>query len=127
MYIKMMYNIITLRMYPKIKQQISTMQKPQLDTNSRNQIPEPLLPSLLSFSKCLLDSNTPQFSPVAQLCPAVCNSMNCNTPGLLVHHQLPEFTQTHVYRVSDAIQPSHPLSSLFPPAPNPSQHQSLFQ
>ena len=53
--------------------------------------------------------------------------MNLSTPGLPVHHQLPEFTQTHVHRVSDAIQPSHPLSSPFPPAPNPSQHQSLFQ
>ena len=51
--------------------------------------------------------------------------MNCSTPGLPVHHQLPEFTQTHVHRVSDAIQPSHPLSSPSPPAPNPSQHQSL--
>ena len=51
--------------------------------------------------------------------------MNCSTPGLPVHHQLPEFTQTHVQRVSDAIQPSHPLSSPSPPAPNPSQHQSL--
>ena len=53
--------------------------------------------------------------------------MNHSTPGLPVHHQLPEFTQTHVHRVGDAIQPSHPLSSPFPPAPNPSQHQSLFQ
>ena len=53
--------------------------------------------------------------------------MNCSTPGLPVHHQLPEFTQIHIHWVSDAIQPSHPLSSPFPPAPNPSQHQSLFQ
>ena len=53
--------------------------------------------------------------------------MNCSTPGLPVHHQLPEFTQTQVHRVSDAYQPSHPLSSPSPPAPNPSQHQSLFQ
>ena len=53
--------------------------------------------------------------------------MNCSTPGLPVHHQLPEFTQTHVHRVSDAIQPSHHLSSLSPPAPNPSQHQGFFQ
>ena len=52
--------------------------------------------------------------------------MNPSTPGLPVHHQLPEFTQTHIHRVSDAIQPSHPLSSPSPPAPNPSQHQSLF-
>ena len=67
------------------------------------------------------------FSSVAQSCPTLCDPMNHSTPGLPVHHQLPEFTQTHVHRVSDAIQPSHPLSSPFPPAPNPSQHQSLFQ
>ena len=67
-----------------------------------------------------------QFSSVAQSCPTLCNPMNCSTPGLPVHHQLPEFTQTHVHRVSDAIQPSHPLSSPSP-APNPSQHQGLFQ
>ena len=53
--------------------------------------------------------------------------MNCSTPGLPVHHQLPEFTETHVHRVSHAIQPSHPLLSPSPPAPNPSQHPSLFQ
>uniref|UniRef100_A0AC11D2L1 Uncharacterized protein n=1 Tax=Ovis aries TaxID=9940 RepID=A0AC11D2L1_SHEEP len=52
--------------------------------------------------------------------------MNCSSPGLPVHHQLPEFTQTHVHQVSDAIQPSHPLSSPSPPAANPSQHQSLL-
>ena len=62
---------------------------------------------------------------VAQSCLTLCNPMDCSTPGLLVHHQLPEFTQTHVHWVSDAIQPSHPLSSPSPPAPNPSQHQSL--
>ena len=68
-----------------------------------------------------------QFSSVTQSCLTLCNPMNCSTPGLPVHHQLPEFTQTHVHRVGDTIQPSHPLSSPFPPAPNPSQHQSLFQ
>jgi len=68
-----------------------------------------------------------QFSSVAQSCPTLCDPMNHSTPGLLVHHQLPEFTQTHVHRVSDAIQLSHPLSSPSPPAPNPSQYQSLFQ
>ena len=68
-----------------------------------------------------------QFSSVSQLCPTLCNPMNCSTQGLPVHHQLPEFTQTHVHWVGDAIQPSHPLSSPSPPAPNPSQHQSLFQ
>ena len=57
----------------------------------------------------------------------LCDLMNCSTPGLPVHHQLPEFTQTHIHRVSDAIQPSHPPLSPSPPAPNPSQHQSLFQ
>ena len=70
---------------------------------------------------------TPQFSSVAQSCPTLCNPMNRSTPGLPAHHQLPEFTQTHVHRVGDAIQPSYPLSSPSPPAPNPSQHQSLFQ
>ena len=68
-----------------------------------------------------------QFGSVAQSCPTLCDPMNCSTPGLPVRHQLPEFTQTHVHRVSDAIQPSHPLLSPSPPAPNPSQHQSLFQ
>ena len=68
-----------------------------------------------------------QVSSVAQLCPTLCDPMNRSTPGLPVHHQLLEFTQTHVRRVSDAIQPSHPLSSPSPPALNPSQHQSLFQ
>ena len=66
-----------------------------------------------------------QFSSVTQSCPTLCNPMNCSTLGLPVHHQLPEFTQTHVHRVSDAIQPSHPLSSPSPPTPNPSQHQSF--
>ena len=68
-----------------------------------------------------------QFSSVTQSCPTLYDPMNRSTPGLPVHHQLPEFTQTHVHRVSDAIQPSHPQSSPSPPALNPSQHQSLFQ
>ena len=68
-----------------------------------------------------------QFSSVTQSCPTLCDPMNCSTQGLPVRHQHPEFTQTHVHRVSDAIQPSHPLSSPSPPAPNPSQYQSLFQ
>ena len=66
-----------------------------------------------------------QFSSVTQLCLTLCDPMNCSIPGLPVHHQLPEFIQTHVHRVSDAIQPSHCLSSPSPPAPNPSQHQSF--
>ena len=68
-----------------------------------------------------------QFSSVTQSCPTLCDPMNRSTPGLPVHHQLPEFTQTHIHRVSDAIQPSHPLSSPSPPAPNHPQHQGLLQ
>ena len=67
-----------------------------------------------------------QFSSVTQSCPTLCDPMNCSTPGLSVHHHLPEFTQTHVHRVRDAIQPSQPRSSRSPPAPNTSQHHSLF-
>ena len=68
-------------------------------------------------------STSIQFSSVAQSCPTLCDPMNHSTPDLPVHHHLPEFTQTHVHRVSDAIQPSHPRSSPSPPAPNPSQHR----
>ena len=76
---------------------------------------------------CSLLLSSVQCISVAQLCPTLCNPMNRSTPGLPVHHQLPEFTYTRVHQVSDAIQPSHPLLSPFPPAPNPSQHQGLFQ
>ena len=68
-----------------------------------------------------------QFSSVAQLCLTPCDPMNCSTPSLPVHHQLPQFTQTHVHQVGDDIQPSHPLSSPSPLAPNPSQRQGHFQ
>ena len=67
-----------------------------------------------------------QFSSVTQSCPTLCDPMNHSMPGLPVQHHLPEFTQTHIHQVSDTIQPSHPPSSTSP-APNPSQHQSLFQ
>ena len=80
------------------------------------QPPIPLLhvfPNQLQFSRSVMSDS--------------CDSKNRSTPGLPVQHQLPEFTHTHVHRVGDAIQPSHPLSSPSPPAPNPSQHQSLFQ
>ena len=80
----------------------------------------------LWFTVCMVASRV-QFSSVAQLCLTLCEPMNCSTPGLPVHHQHLEFTQTHVRRVGDAIQPSHPLSSPSSFAPNPSQHQSLFQ
>ena len=80
----------------------------------------------------LCDTPTPvcpslQFSSVAQSCPTLFDPMNHSMPGLPVHHQLSEFTQIHVHRVSDAIQPSHPLSSPSPPALNLSQHQGLFK
>ena len=80
---------------------------------------EKLWPTSVQFSSV-------QFNSVTQSCLTPCDPMNCSTPGLPVHHQLPEFTQTHVHWVN-AIQPSHPRLSPSPPAPNPSQHQSLFQ
>ena len=67
------------------------------------------------------------FSSVTRSCPTLCGPMYCSMPGFLVHYQLPELTQTHVHQVSDAIQPSHPVSSPYPPAFNLSQHQGLFQ
>ena len=73
-----------------------------------------------------MDEKKFQFSSVAQSCPTLCDPMNRSTPGLAVHHQL-QFTQTHVRQVGDAIQPSHLLSSPSPSAPNPFQHQGLFQ
>ena len=68
-----------------------------------------------------------QFSSVTQSCPTLCNPMNFSTPGLPVDHQLQEFTQTHVHQVGDAIQPSHPLSSPFPPAPQSQQTGKFFK
>ena len=70
---------------------------------------------------------TIQFSSIAQLCLTLCDPMSRSMPGIPVHHQLPEFTQTHVHLVSDAIQPSHPLLSPSPPALNLYQHQGLFK
>ena len=81
----------------------------------------PHFPFSLSNSILLLV----QFSSVAQSCLTLCNPMNCGTPGLPVHHQLPEFIQIHVHQVDDAIQPSHPLLSPSPPTPNPSQQEGL--
>ena len=78
-------------------------------------------------NKTLLRGIRDQIKSVTQSCPTLCDPMNRSTPGLPVHRQLPEFTQTHIHLVSDAIQPSHPLSFPSPLAPNPSQHQSLFQ
>ena len=80
----------------------------------------------MMIAKTLLSVSV-QFSSVAQSCPTLCDAMNRSMPGLPVHHQLLEFTQTEGHQVSDAIQPSHLLLSPSPPAPNPSQHQGLFQ
>ena len=80
----------------------------------------------LNIQKTKIMASSP-ISSIAQSCPTLCDPMNCSIPGLPVHHQLPEFTQTHVHWVSDAIQPSHPLSSPSPPALNFSQHQGLFK
>ena len=71
--------------------------------------------------------STDRYIGSAQSCPTLCDPMDCSTPGLLVHHQLPELAQTHVHRVGDAIQPSHPLLSPSLSAFNLSQHQGLFQ
>ena len=83
-----------------------------------NLLPSYFILPLLSFI---------QFNSVTQSCPTLCNPMNRSMPGLPIHHQLPEFTQTHVHQVGDAIQPSHPLSSLSLPALNLSQHQGLLE
>ena len=78
------------------------------------------------FNKWCLERSV-QFSSVTESSLTLCDPINCSTPGLPVYHQLLDFTQTHIHRISDVIQPSHPLLSPSPPAPNPSQHQSLFQ
>ena len=91
----------------------------QIDTATRE--------NSMEISLKIRRKNYHQFSSVAQSCLTLCDPMSCSMPGLPVHHQLPEFTQTHIHRVGDAIQPFHPLLSPFPPAPNLSQHQSLFQ
>ena len=81
----------------------------------------------INDSNILIHSDLGELSSVTQSCPTRCDTMDCSTPGLPAHHQLPELTQTHVHRVSDAIQPSHPLSSPSPPAFNLSQHQGFFK
>ena len=99
---------------------------------SSHPLPLPQSKSLFYRSVSLLLSHiqgyySVQFSSVTRSCPTLCDPMNHSTQGLPVHHQLPEFTQTHIHRVSAAMYPSHPLLSPSPPAPNPSQHQSLLQ
>ena len=97
--------------------------------NNPSYPPVKMLPAQEKTRACTKKTKQPprahQFSSVAQSCPTLCDPMNRSTPGLPVHHQLLKFTQTQVHQVGDAIQPSHPLSSPSPPAPNPSQHQSL--
>ena len=83
--------------------------------------------TILILCNIVSDMLHSQFSSVSQSCQTLYDPMNRSTPGLPVHHQLPEFAQTHAHRVSDAIQPSHPLLAPSPPAPKPSQHQSLFR
>ena len=79
------------------------------------------------FQQYDMNNSYIQFSSVTQSCSTLCDPMDCSTPGFPVHHHLPELAQTHVHRVSDAIQPSHPLSSPSLPAFNLSQHQGLFK
>ena len=94
-----------------------------LQTTQWHHINSSILARVVLFTPSVSQS----VSSVAQSCLTLCDPMNRSTPGLPVYHHVLEFTQTHIHRVHDAIQPSHPLLSPFPPAPNPSQHQSLFQ
>ena len=120
---------------PRCFSSLSSFSSPRLCSStplftfqSKRHLAQEAFPDFLGASLHAIQfHNLYQFSSVTQSCPTLCDPMNRSTPGLPVHHQLPEFTQTHVHRVSDAIQPSHPLSSPSPPAPNPSQNQSLFQ
>ena len=86
-----------------------------------------IVPIVLQFYQYFYYSVSQSVSSVTQLCPTFCGLMNCSMPGHPVHHKLLEFSQTHVLRVGDAIQPSHPLPTPSPSAPNPSQHWGLFQ
>ena len=101
----------------------SNCQQP-LDHRKSRRIPEKHLLCFIDFAKA---SDSVQFSSVTQWCLTLCNPMDCSMPGFLVHHQLPEFTQTHVHWVSDSIQLSHPLLSPSPPNFNLSQHLGLFR
>ena len=103
---------------------LSNSLRPHELQHARLSCPSPSFFGVSSRRSCR--SSSVQFSSVAQSCPTLCNPKNRSTPGLPVH-QLPEFTQSHIHRVGDAIQPSHPLSPSSPPALNPSQHQGLFQ
>ena len=110
-----------------IKHKLESRLPGEISVTSDMQMIPPLMAESKKELKSLLMKVKVQFSLVTQLYPTLWDPMDCSTPGFPVHHQLLELTQTHIHQVGDAIQPSHPLSSPFPPAPNPSQHQSLFQ
>ena len=105
--------ILTIIIWQSLSNPNQALIPPYVERPALNQSPKP--------------RKSDEIRSVAQSCPTLCDPMNCSTPGLPVQHRLPEFTQTHIHRVGDAIQPSHPLSSPSPLAPNPSQQQSLFQ
>ena len=121
--LRALYSLVTACMSAKFLQPCPTLYDPLDYSSPGSSIHGIFQARVLEWGAMSLG----QFSSVAQSCPTLCDPMNHSTPGLPVHHQLPEFTQTQVHQVSDAIQPSHPLSSPSPPAPNPSQHQSIFQ
>ena len=93
----------------------------------KSYLEERTVSSVLSALSFKHQFSSVHFISVAQSCPTLCHPTDCSTPGLPVHHQLPEFTKTHVHQVSDTIQLSHPLSSPSPPTFNLSQHQGLFK
>ena len=126
-------NICKSKLKPKVvKQAIRTLSQINSSVLLRNlylHLPREFIDVFvpdINFGKVIDKRTTVQFSSVAQSCPILCNPINRSMPGLPVHHQLPEFTQTHVHWVSDAIKPSYPLLSSSPPALNPSQHQGLW-
>ena len=121
---KLFSDAFEMRVRAEVKVYMIAMNIP-CSCHSGNSLRQPDEAGSLYFKK--VTEPSVQFSSVAQSCPTLCDPANRSTPGLPAHHQLPEFTQIHVHRVSDAIQPSHPLLSPSPPTPNPSQHQSLFQ
>ena len=119
-------------MLPRIKHYVNSFSRRVflgffLCLGGQNYTPKHKFGNSLIFYSLLRSPLSVQFSSVTQLCLTLCDPMNHSMPGLPVHHQLLEFTQTHVHQAGDAIQPSHPLLSPSPPAPNPSQHQGLFQ
>ena len=120
------YKCFNLKHSKKLwEKQQNTQKEMGKDKNSQFTKEEIQIPNKYTHKKN--STSLVRFSSVTQSCPTLWDPVNHSTPGLPVHHQLPEFTQTHVHQVGDAIQPSHPMSSRSPPAPNPSQHQSLFQ